>query len=79
VWLPTAKNADGLHAAAGRVAKHSVHPPEVKVTVPVAAAGSPVSARVELVPKGALDGLALAMNDVGASPTVSDVDAVEPA
>jgi hypothetical protein len=38
------------HEVAGRVAVHSVVDPEVKVTVPVAAAGSPDADRVTALP-----------------------------
>jgi hypothetical protein len=77
VWLPTARNVEGAHESAGRVATHSVELPETNVTVPEAVPGSPVAARVALVPNGTLDGVALAVIDVGAEVTVSDVEAVE--
>jgi hypothetical protein len=57
---------------------HSVVDPEANVTVPVALPGRPLSARVELVPNGTLEGVALAVNDVAAAVTVRLVVAVEP-
>jgi hypothetical protein len=45
---------------------------------PVAPPARPLSARVELVPYGALNGVALAVNDDEAWVTVSVVVAVDP-
>jgi hypothetical protein len=49
---------------AGRVATQSVEPPDVKVTVPVAPAGSPVTETLSLVPNGMLAGAALSVIEV---------------
>jgi hypothetical protein len=67
------------HVFVGRVTVHRVAPPDAKVTVPVATPGRPLAANVELVPKETLEGVALAVNDVVACVTVSDVVAVDPA
>jgi hypothetical protein len=61
------------------VAVHNVVDPEVNVTVPVAPPGRPLSAKLEAVPNGTLEGVALALNDVAAAVTVRLVVAVEPA
>ena len=60
------------HVVAGRSVVQSVMPPEVKVTEPVAAPGSPLAAKAELAPNGTLAGVALAMNVVLATITVSE-------
>jgi len=75
---PTPKKVVGLQLAAGRVAVQSVVTPDVNTTVPVAPA-SPLSASVGLMPNGTLAGVALTVNDVVATVTVSAVVAVEPA
>jgi hypothetical protein len=49
---------------AGSVVAQSVDPPEVKVTVPVAPAGSPATETVSLVPYGMLAGAAASVIDV---------------
>ena len=54
----------------GNVAVHSVEPPEVKVTVPVASSGSPVIERVSCMPNAIVDGAANSVIDVSASVTV---------
>jgi hypothetical protein len=48
------------------VAVHSVAAPEVKVTLPVASAGSPDAERPAVPPYPTLDGLAEALIDVAA-------------
>ena len=56
--VPGASDVDVEQLAAGSVATQSVDPPEVKVTVPVAPAGSPDTERESAVPNGTLDGAA---------------------
>ena len=57
---------DVVQLVAGNVAVQRVEPPAVKVTVPVAAPGRPLSASVELAPYATLAGVALAVNEVEA-------------
>jgi hypothetical protein len=47
---------------AGSVVTQSVDPPEVKVTVPVALPGRPVTDSVSAVPYGTVDGAADSLN-----------------
>jgi hypothetical protein len=61
---------DVAQLIAGRVATHSVDAPDVKVTVPVAPAGSPETETVSAVPYGMLAGAAASLIEVGALVTV---------
>jgi hypothetical protein len=65
------------HVVAGRVAVHSVEPPDAKVTVPVDTPGSPLSASVEPVPNATVAGVAVAVKDV-AMATIRLVVVVKP-
>jgi hypothetical protein len=78
-YVPPASVADVVHLVDGWGATQSVEPPDANVTVPVEAFGRPLSDSIEVLPKGTLDGVALAVNDVGAGDTVSVVVAVEAA
>jgi hypothetical protein len=49
-YEPAARDVAVLQLVPGRVAVHSVVPPDAKVTVPVAPAGKPLSVSNELVP-----------------------------
>jgi hypothetical protein len=55
---------------AGNVVVHSVVPPDLKVTVPVAPAGRPATESVSAVPYGMVAGDADSVIDVGALVTV---------
>lgn len=69
-YVPPARPDDVVQLVVGRIAEHSVEPPDAKVTVPVAAPGRPLSASVEVDPYGTVDGAALAVNEVGTGPTL---------
>jgi hypothetical protein len=60
-YPPAGKVADVVQEVAGRVAVHNVVDPEVKVTVPVAAPGTPETDRVTAVPYAAEAGVAEAV------------------
>ena len=79
VYVPAASVVDVPQLVNGNGAVQSVETADVKVTVPVAPPGSPLSVRVALLPKETLAGVALAVNDVPAAVTVNDAWAVEPA
>jgi hypothetical protein len=74
-----AGNVDDVRQlVAGSVAAHSMVTPDVKDTVPEALPVSPLSASTDLFPKVTVAGVALAVNDVAACPTVRLVVAVDP-
>jgi hypothetical protein len=78
-YVPGTKLADVAQLAAGSVATHSVAPPEVKVTVPVAVPESPETESVSLAPNAMLDGDADSVIDVEAGVIVKCAPvAVEP-
>jgi hypothetical protein len=68
-YVPPGSPVDVVQLVVGSVTAHSVEPPDAKVTVPVAPPGRPDSASIELDPYGTVDGVALAVNDVGTGPT----------
>jgi hypothetical protein len=68
-YVTADRPADVVQLVVGSVTAHNVAPPEAKVTVPLAPPGRPVSASMELDPYGTVDGVALAVNDVGIGPT----------
>jgi hypothetical protein len=80
VYAATAREPAVEHDAEpdATVAVHSVVPPAVKMTVPVAADGSAVAMRVTELPWVVLVGLAEAVKDDGASVTVKLVVTVDP-
>jgi hypothetical protein len=66
------------HVVAGKSTVHRVAPPDTNATVPVAPAGTPLSASTEAVPYATLAGVALAVNDVVSTVMMSDVVEVAP-
>ena len=69
-YAPGVSVVDVWQLSAGRSAVHSVDPPEVKVTLPVASPGRPASDSVSAVPNGTLAGAADSVKDGSALVTM---------